>query len=52
MLEAPSQIMRPTLGGRLFTYAAPFLWNNLPDNFVFSMCYCVFNLIIYLFIKS
>ena len=22
----------PTLGGRSFTYAAPFLWNNLPDD--------------------
>ena len=32
VLEAPSEIMRPTLGGRSFTYAAPFLWNNLPDD--------------------
>ena len=33
MFEAPSEIMRLTLGGRSFTYAAPFMWNNLPDDF-------------------
>ena len=32
ILEAPLGIKRPTLNSRSFTYAAPFLWNNLPDD--------------------
>ena len=30
LLEVPQEIMRPTLGGRSFTFAAPALWNSLP----------------------
>ena len=32
MLKAPLGIMHWTQGGRSFTYAAPFLLNNLPDD--------------------
>ena len=35
MLEVPSGKILPTLDGRAFCYAAPKLWNNLPNELAF-----------------